>query len=184
MTQSQNKAHLVWLDLEMTGLNPNEHTIVEIATIITDSHLNILEEGPVLAIHQDKTTLDNMEKWSRNTHTKSGLFRRIEESTITMEEAEKQTLQFVRRYCSENKAPLCGNSIGHDRRFLERYMPTFFDYLHYRNIDVSTIKELVKRWYPNGPPAPTKAGSHLALNDIRESITELQFYRDKYFVKM
>ena len=184
MTQSQNKAHLVWLDLEMTGLNPNEHTIVEIATIITDSHLNILEEGPVLAIHQDKTTLDNMEKWSRNTHTKSGLFKRIEESNISMEEAEVQTLQFVRRYCSEKKAPLCGNSIGHDRRFLERYMPTFFDYLHYRNIDVSTIKELVKRWYLKGPPAPTKAGSHLALNDIRESITELQFYRDQYFVKM
>ncbi|MEC4677874.1 MAG: oligoribonuclease [Nitrospirota bacterium] len=183
MSHSQNKAHLVWLDLEMTGLNPNEHTIVEIATIITDSHLNVLEEGPVLAIHQDEKILNNMEKWSRNTHTKSGLLKRIESSTISLADAEKETLRFVKRYCAEKKSPLCGNSIGHDRRFLERYMPTFFEYLHYRNIDVSTIKELVKRWYPKGTSAPTKAGSHLALNDIRESITELQFYRDTYFVR-
>ncbi len=183
MTQSRNKAHLIWLDLEMTGLDPNRHTIVEIATIITDSHLNILEEGPVLAIHQDKETMKNMEKWSRETHKKSGLFQRIEESTVLMEEAEKQTLSFVSRYCAEKKSPLCGNSIGHDRRFLERYMPTFFDYLHYRNVDVSTIKELVKRWYPSGIKPPQKAGTHLALNDIRESIAELQFYRDTYFIK-
>ena len=183
MSFSQKNAHLVWLDLEMTGLDPNTHTIVEIATIITDSHLNILEEGPVLAIHQDEATLNNMEKWSWNTHTKSGLLQRIESSTISLAEAEDETLRFVKRYCTEKKSPLCGNSIGHDRRFLERYMPTFFEYLHYRNIDVSTVKELVKRWYPKGPPPPAKAGSHLALNDIRESITELQFYRDTYFVK-
>lgn len=183
MTRSQNKAHLIWLDLEMTGLDPNKHTIVEIATIITDSHLNVLEEGPVLAIHQDQDTLQNMEKWSRDTHKKSGLYQRIEESSTTMAEAEQQTLHFVKRYCPKKKAPLCGNSIGHDRRFLERYMPTFFDFLHYRNVDVSTIKELVKRWYPKGPSAPAKAGSHLALNDIRESIAELQFYRDTYFIK-
>lgn len=183
MSHSQNKAHLIWLDLEMTGLNPNKHTIVEIATIITDSHLNVLEEGPVLAIHQDEETLNNMEKWSRDTHTKSGLLKRITSSNLSLADAEIETLRFVKRYCAEKKSPLCGNSIGHDRRFLERYMPDFFEYLHYRNIDVSTIKELVKRWYPKGPSAPTKAGTHLALNDIRESITELQFYRDAYFVK-
>lgn len=183
MNPSQNKAHLVWLDLEMTGLDPNVHTIVEIATIITDGHLNVLEEGPVLAIHQDEATLNNMEKWSRNTHTKSGLLQRIKDSKVSLADAEAETLRFVKRYCSEKKSPLCGNSIGHDRRFLERYMPTFFEYLHYRNIDVSTIKELIKRWYPKGPPAPVKAGSHLALNDIRESIAELQFYRDTYFIK-
>ncbi len=184
MNSMKNKAHLVWLDLEMTGLNPNQYTIVEIATIITDSHLNIIEEGPVIAIHQDKGTLDKMEKWSRDTHTKSGLFQRIEESSTSMREAEEQTLTFVRRYCPKNRSPLCGNSIGHDRRFLERYMPTLFDYLHYRNIDVSTIKELVKRWYTKGPSAPAKAGKHLALDDIRESILELRFYRDNYFLKL
>lgn len=184
MSGSRNNAHLIWLDLEMTGLNPHEHTIVEIATIITDSHLNVVEEGPVIAIHQDEHILKNMEKWSRDTHAKSGLLQRVEESAITMKEAESQTLNFVRRYCPEKKSPLCGNSIGHDRRFLERYMPAFFEYLHYRNIDVSTIKELVKRWYPKGIEAPTKAGSHLALNDIRESIAELQFYRDTYFTKL
>lgn len=180
MSYLQSDANLIWLDLEMTGLDPNCHTIVEIATIITDSHLNVLAEGPAPAIHHDKKTLDGMETWSRETHTKSGLFKRIESSTVSLVEAEDATLAFVRQYVSEKKSPLCGNSIGHDRRFLERYMPRLFAYLHYRNIDVSTVKELVRRWYPNGPTLPIKKGSHLAMEDIRESIRELVFYRQHY----
>lgn len=184
MGRSQNKTHLVWLDLEMTGLDPNRYTIVEIATIITDSYLNVVEEGPGIAIYQNKETLEGMEKWSRETHGKSGLLRRITASKTSMKEAERQTLDFIRLYCKKKQSPLCGNSIGHDRRFLERYMPRLFDYFHYRNIDVSTIKELVKRWYPKGPSIPSKEGKHLAMDDIRESINELRFYRDNYFVRM
>lgn len=184
MARSKKETHLIWLDLEMTGLIPSAHTIVEIATIITDSHLNIIAEGPEIAIKHNRRTLDGMETWSRETHTKSGLLRRIETSTIGMREAERQTLEFVKIYCSNKKSPLCGNSIGHDRRFLERDMPSLFDFLHYRNIDVSTIKELVKRWYTKGPKLPEKEGKHLALSDIRESILELKFYRENYFLKI
>lgn len=184
MSHFQNEANLVWLDLEMTGLEPDRCTIVEIATIITDSQLNILAEGPAIAIHQDQQALNTMEKWSRDTHTRSGLLKRVEASKISVREAEEQTLDFIRHYCPEKSSPLCGNSIGHDRRFLERYMPTMFAYFHYRNIDVSTIKELVRRWYPNGPQAPMKKGNHLALDDIRESINEMKFYREYYFVKI
>jgi oligoribonuclease len=179
----QSDLNLVWLDLEMTGLDPDQCSIVEIATVITDSQLNILAEGPAIAIHHDAKALSKMEKWSRDTHKKSGLLRRVEASFTTTREAEEQTLEFIRQYCPEKMSPLCGNSIGHDRRFLERYMPTLFAYLHYRNIDVSTLKELVRRWYQNGPSAPMKKGTHLALDDIRESINELKFYRDYYFVK-
>lgn len=179
----RSEMNLVWLDLEMTGLEPDRCTIVEIATVITDSQLNILAEGPALAIHHDSMALRTMEKWSRDTHKRSGLLRRVEESDITTREAEEQTLDFIRQYCPEKTSPLCGNSIGHDRRFLERYMPTLFAFFHYRNIDVSTVKELVRRWYPNGPSAPMKKGNHLALEDIRESINELKFYREYYFVK-
>ncbi len=184
MAQSTHKAHLVWLDLEMTGLDPNKYTIIEIATIITDSHLNVLEEGPEIAIWHDQKTLNRIEKWSLGTHTRSGLLDRVKASTTTLEDAQKQTLDFVKMYCEKQKSPLCGNSIGHDRRFLERYMPQLFDFLHYRNIDVSTVKELIKRWYVNGPKAPAKDGKHLALTDIRESIAELKFYRDNYFMKL
>lgn len=179
----QSDTNLVWLDLEMTGLEPSRCTIVEIATIITDSDLNVMAEGPAIAIHHDEKALSMMEKWSRDTHKRSGLLKRVEESGITTQQAEEQTLDFIRRYCPEKTSPLCGNSIGHDRRFLERYMPTLFAYFHYRNIDVSTVKELVRRWYPNGPPAPMKKGNHLALQDIRESINELKFYREYYFMK-
>lgn len=180
----QNENNLVWLDLEMTGLEPSRCSIVEIATIITDSQLNILAEGPSVAIHHGPEALTTMEKWSRDTHRKSGLLKRVEESTITTREAEEMTLDFIRGYCPEKASPLCGNSIGHDRRFLERYMPALFAYFHYRNIDVSTIKELVRRWYPTGPSAPTKKGNHIALDDVRESINELRFYREYYFVKI
>ncbi|MFY9269788.1 MAG: oligoribonuclease [Candidatus Manganitrophaceae bacterium] len=183
MSHLQNDSNLVWLDLEMTGLDPDQYTIIEIATIITDSQLNILAEGPVIAIYHDPEVLNRVEKWSRDTHTKSGLLKRVESSPVKMEQAEEMTLGFIRHYCREKTSPLCGNSIGHDRRFLERYMPKLFDYFHYRNIDVSTVKELVRRWYPNGPPPPTKKGNHLALDDIRESIRELIFYRNYYFVK-
>ncbi|MFQ5597088.1 MAG: oligoribonuclease [Nitrospiria bacterium] len=184
MAPSKTHAHLIWLDLEMTGLIPSKHTILEIATIVTDSHLNILAEGPEIAIRHDSQTLDLMEAWSRDTHTKSGLLQRVKDSTIGIKEAEHQTLEFIKTYCAKKKSPLCGNSIGHDRRFLERDMPTLFDFLHYRNVDVSTIKELIKRWYTEGPQPPEKAGKHLALHDIRESIEELKFYRDHYFLKM
>jgi oligoribonuclease len=183
MSSLKNKTHLVWLDLEMTGLNPNTHTIVEIATLITDIELNILAEGPVIAIRHDQETLSKMESWSLKTHTNSGLLRRIIDSQITMLFAEEQTLEFVSRYCPAKTSPLCGNSIGHDRRFLERYMPKFYDYLHYRNVDVSTVKELVSRWYPNGIALPKKKAAHLALEDIHESIRELKFYRENYFIK-
>ena len=183
MSHLQREENLVWLDLEMTGLDPDQCAIIEIATIITDSQLNILSEGPAIAIRQDAEKLRTMEKWSRDTHTKSGLLRRVEASTISTREAEEQTLEFVKHYCPERSSPLCGNSIGHDRRFLERYMPTLFAYFHYRNIDVSTLKELIGRWFSEGPSAPMKKGSHLALEDIRESINELIFYRDNYFIK-
>ncbi len=182
MEKAQSEKNLIWLDLEMTGLEPNRHTIIEIATLITDSQLNILEEGPVIAIAHDPETLKNMETWSRDVHTKSGLLKRVEESKIKMQEAEQATLAFVSRYTPEKKSPLCGNSISHDRRFLERYMPSLFAYFHYRNIDVSTIKELVQRWYPKGKYAPVKKASHLALEDIRESIYELRFYREHFFI--
>ncbi len=183
MTHLQNKKNLVWLDLEMTGLSPNEHTILEIATLVTDSDLNILAEGPVLAICHPKEVLDKIEEWSLKTHTKSGLLKRVEESKIALQEAEEKTLDFVTRYCPKNRSPLCGNSIGHDRRFLERYMPTFFSYLHYRNVDVSTVKELVSRWYPKGVKLPKKKAVHLALDDIYESLREMKFYREHYFIK-
>jgi oligoribonuclease len=183
MPHLQSKKNLIWLDLEMTGLNPNEHTIIEIATLVTDSELNILAEGPALAICHDKATFEKMEPWSLNTHTKSGLLKRVAESEINLQQAEDRTLAFVSRYCKEKVSPLCGNSIGHDRRFLERYMPKLFSYLHYRNIDVSTVKELVSRWYPKGVPMPKKKAAHLAMADIEESIREMKFYRDHYFIK-
>ncbi|HET6369738.1 MAG TPA: oligoribonuclease [Nitrospiria bacterium] len=175
--------NLIWLDLEMTGLEPEIHTILEIATLVTDSQLTVLAEGPTFAIRQEERVLEEMESWSRETHTRSGLLKRVEESKISMAEAEQQTLSFVEKYCPAGKSPLCGNSVGHDRRFLVRYMPTLHRYLHYRNIDVSTVKELIQRWYPSGLRPPEKKGSHLAMEDIRESVKELIFYREQYFIK-
>jgi oligoribonuclease len=177
----QSDDHLVWVDLEMTGLDPEQNTILEIATLITDGALNILAEGPVLAIHQSAQVLDAMDQWNRDHHGASGLTARALASTLSLAAAEAETLAFVRRYCPERTSPLCGNSIHQDRRFLVRYMPTFDAYLHYRNIDVSTVKELVRRWYPAGPSVPEKKHAHLALDDIRESIDELRFYRQHFF---
>jgi oligoribonuclease len=178
---SQSDAYLVWMDLEMTGLNPERHTILEIATLITSNTLEVVAEGPVFAIRHPQALLDAMDEWSREHHAASGLTQRALTSTVSMKEAEARTLAFVKQYCPERVAPLCGNSIWQDRRFLARYMPVLEGYLHYRIVDVSTIKELVRRWYPNGPQPPEKKHAHLALDDIRESVAELRFYREKYF---
>jgi len=177
----QSDRHLVWMDLEMTGLDPDRDTILEIATLVTDERLALVAEGPVLVIHQPEHTLAALDDWNREHHTASGLVARVRTSTLTMDAAEAETLAFVTSFCPERTSPLCGNSIHQDRRFLTRYMPRLEAYLHYRNIDVSTVKELVRRWYPDGPQPPEKTHAHLALDDIRESIAELRFYRQHYF---
>lgn len=178
---SQNAENLVWIDLEMTGLEPDEHKIIEIASIITDKELNVLAEGPVLAIHQSEAELAKMDEWNVRTHTGSGLVARVQASTVSEDEAVAQTLAFLREWVPEQASPLCGNSIGQDRRFLVRHMPVLEAFFHYRNVDVSTVKELVRRWQPALLEQFTKKGSHQALDDIRESIAELQFYRETVF---
>jgi oligoribonuclease len=173
---------LVWMDLEMSGLDPDRETILEIATLITDAALTVVAEGPVIAIHQPDTVLAAMDDWNREHHAASGLTARVRASQVTMAEAEARSLAFVAAHCTARSSPLCGNSIHQDRRFLARYMPALDAHLHYRNIDVSTVKELVRRWYPNGPTAPEKQHAHLALDDIRESIAELRFYSQSYLL--
>ncbi|HCP44683.1 MAG TPA: oligoribonuclease [Deltaproteobacteria bacterium] len=175
-------SNLVWVDLEMTGLEPDDHLIIEVAILVTDAHLRVLEEGPCVAIHQSDETLARMDDWCTRTHTASGLVKRIRESDVTIEQAEAKALEFVSKWVPPGRSPLCGNSISHDRRFLRRYMPRFEEHLHYRHIDVSTIKELVSRWYPRDLRPPTKKGHHLALDDIRESVEELRWYREHVFV--
>ncbi len=172
---------LVWMDLEMTGLNPDTDTILEIATIITDKNLNILAEGPNLVIHHTPEALARMDEWCRKHHGDSGLTRRALTSSLTLAQAEEATLAFIRQHVSERQSPLCGNSIHQDRRFLARHMPAIDAWLHYRMIDVSTIKELVRRWYPR-VRIPQKRGGHRALADIRESIAELRYYRRHVFI--
>ena len=174
---------LVWMDLEMTGLDTKEHVIVEIATIVTDDELNIVAEGPDLVVHQDAEAMGRMDDFVRKMHTKSGLLDAIEASTISLEDAGKQTLAFIQEHVEEPRTvPLCGNSIGTDRRFLDVYLPEIEEYLHYRSVDVSTIKELARRWYPEDLAAvPHKDTSHRALDDIRESIAELQYWRKTVF---
>ena len=169
--------NLIWVDLEMTGLDPETHKIIEIATIVTDSELNILAEGPVLAIHQPQSELDKMDEWCTTTHPGSGLVKRILESTITEQDAIEQTIAFLEKWVPKGKSPICGNSIGQDRRFLYKHMPELEEYFHYRYVDVSTLKELARRWKPEVLDGFSKSGSHLALDDIRESIAELQYYR-------
>ncbi|WP_422462693.1 MULTISPECIES: oligoribonuclease [unclassified Endozoicomonas] len=179
MAKSDN---LVWIDLEMTGLDPVNDRILEIATIVTDGQLNILEEGPVLAVHQSDDVLGAMNEWCVNTHGATGLTDRVKASTISEKQAEQMTLDFLRQHADQGVSPMCGNSIGQDRRFLWQYMPELHDYFHYRNIDVSTLKELARRWQPELLEQFSKKGVHLALEDIRESIDELRFYR-QHFIK-
>lgn len=185
MTQPQHaKFHqdnLIWIDLEMTGLDPETHKIIEIASIVTDSELNILAEGPMLAIHQSDEELAKMDDWCTNTHTNSGLVKRVKETAVTEDEAIAQTIAFLEQWVPKGKSPICGNSIGQDRRFLYQHMPLLEEYFHYRYLDVSTIKELTRRWQPEILEGFSKSGSHLALDDIRESIAELQYYRSTVF---
>ncbi|MBZ2168534.1 oligoribonuclease [Marinobacter sp. F4216] len=172
---------LVWIDLEMTGLDPEQERIIEMATIITDSHLNLVAEGPVIAVHQPDSLLDAMDEWCTRTHGASGLTRRVKESSIGEAEAERLTLEFLQQHVEPGSSPLCGNSIGQDRRFLVKYMPELEGFFHYRNLDVSTIKELARRWRPDVLAGVKKQGSHLALDDIRDSINELRHYRGTFF---
>jgi len=173
--------HLVWIDLEMTGLDPEKERIIEMATIITDSELNLVAEGPVIAVHQPDSLLDAMDEWCTRTHGESGLTKRVRESKVSEAEAEQQTLAFLKEYLEAGKSPLCGNSIGQDRRFLVKYMPQLEDFFHYRNLDVSTVKELARRWRPDVLKGVKKQGSHQALDDIRDSINELRYYREHFF---
>ncbi len=178
----QDGNSLVWMDLEMTGLYPEKDRIIEMATIITDQHLNIIAEGPVLAIHQEDSLLEHMDDWNQTTHRETGLIERVRNSSVTEKQAEQRTLEFIRRYVPKNTSPLCGNSICQDRRFLYPYMPEITDYLHYRNLDVSTLKELAARWRPEIMPGFEKRNTHKALDDIKESIQELRYYRRKLFI--
>ncbi|MDA0120630.1 oligoribonuclease [Vibrio sp. T11.5] len=173
--------NLIWIDLEMTGLDPETHKVIEIATIVTDSELNILAEGPVLAIHQPEEELAKMDEWCTTTHTGSGLVDRVRASKVTEQDAVHQTIEFLEQWLPKGVSPICGNSVGQDRRFLYKHMPELETYFHYRYIDVSTLKELTRRWKPEVLDGFSKTGSHLALDDIRESIAELKYYRQTIF---
>lgn len=173
--------NLIWLDLEMTGLEPETDVILEIASVVTDSQLNIIAKGPVFAIHQSDEVLNNMNEWCIDHHGKSGLTARCRESKVDLATATKETINFVAQYVPKGKSPMCGNSIGQDRRFINKYMPDFEDYFHYRNLDVSTVKELARRWKPEVLDKVVKTGAHLALDDILESIAELKVYQEHFF---
>jgi oligoribonuclease len=170
--------NLIWIDLEMTGLVPESDLIIEIATIVTDKHLNVLAEGPVFAVHQTEAVLGAMDDWNRNQHGRSGLSARVLASAIDTASAERETLRFLELWVEPGKSPMCGNSICQDRRFLTRLMPSLERFFHYRNLDVSTLKELAQRWAPKVAEGFRKASSHLAMDDVRESIRELQHYRE------
>jgi len=173
--------YLIWIDLEMTGLKPDTDVIIEMATIVTDADLEIVAEGPVIAIHQPDSVLEGMDDWNKRTHGASGLITRVRESKWTVSSAEKRTMEFLTALVEPNASPMCGNSICQDRRFLARQMPTLEKFFHYRNLDVSTLKELARRWAPSIIPGFSKQGEHKALADIQESIRELAYYREQLF---
>jgi oligoribonuclease len=183
MAQASENNHLIWIDLEMTGLVPETDRIIEIALVVTDAELNVLAESPALAVHQPDAVLDAMDDWNKNTHGRSGLIERVRASSLSEAEVEAQMLAFLEPLVPRGKSPMCGNSICQDRRFLARHMPRLEAYFHYRNLDVSTLKELVKRWKPEIAAGVVKEGKHTALADIHESINELRYYR-QHFIKL
>lgn len=180
LAKAQN---LIWIDLEMTGLVPEKDRIIEIATVVTDKHLNVLAEGPVIAVHQSDEQLAGMDEWNQKHHGRSGLIERVKQSRLTEEDAEKATLDFLKQYVNPGKSPMSGNSICQDRRFLYRYMPKLEKYFHYRNLDVSTLKELSRRWHPEVAKSFKKKSKHEALSDIMDSIEEMRHYR-QHFVRL
>ena len=177
----QNPANLIWIDMEMTGLSPENDRIIEVALVVTDAELNTLAEAPVLVVHQSDAVLDGMDSWNKGTHGKSGLIDKVKASALDEAVVEEQMIAFLKEYVAERTSPMCGNSICQDRRFLARHMPRLEAYFHYRNLDVSTIKELAKRWRPGLPEGFKKASKHEALADIYESINELKYYREHFF---
>lgn len=180
---AQNDTHLVWIDMEMSGLEPDSDSVLEVALIVTDKDLNLVEEGPVLVVHQSDAVLDAMDNWNKGTHGKSGLIDKVKTSTLSGADVEARMIEFMKKHVGERKSPMCGNSICQDRRFLARHMPKLEAYFHYRNLDVSTLKELAARWRPELKDGFKKANSHTALADIQESIEELKYYRD-HFIRM
>ena len=176
----KNNQNLIWIDLEMTGLEPERDFIIEIATVVTDAHLNILAEGPVFAIHQHAALIAGMDEWNTKQHNQSGLVKRVQDSDVTDARAEKETIEFLQQYVDKGKSPMCGNTICQDRRFLCKYMPELAAFFHYRNLDVSTLKELAIRWRPQLLSGVVKQSKHLALDDIKDSINELVYYRQHF----
>jgi len=177
---AQDANHLIWLDMEMTGLDPEKNRIIEIALVITNSALDIVAEAPVIAVHQPDEVLDAMDDWNQSTHGRSGLIERVRASSVLEAEAEAVMVAFLEQWVPEGVSPMCGNTVSQDRRFLLRYMPRFEAWFHYRNLDVSTLKELAKRWNPEVYKGVKKAGAHTALADVMESIEELRHYRDTF----